>query len=138
MSLKVGQAQQTGGAAAASRAASVLHAAPATATRQVDGLSAANRSGPEDDSLQFADSWDDMQKRRPQRRARLGLHPDAVRFGSILASESIGTLMLSYRAQDSGFMPSLRFGAMLYEHAKTAIGSRGNLRMVGGQINRYL
>lgn len=137
MSVKVGQAQQAG-AAAASRSAGPLHASPATATRQVDGLSGANRSGPEDDSLLFGDTWEDMQKRRPQRRQRLGLHPDAVRFGDILASEGIGTLMLSYRAQDMGFMPSLRFGAMLYEQAKAAVVTGGNLRPVGGQLNRYL
>lgn len=137
MSLKVGHAQQAG-PAAASRSGVVLHAASATTGRQVDSLSAPNRGGPEEDSLQFSDTWDDLQQRRPQRRARLGLHPDAVRFGDVLASEDIGALMLSYRAQDMGFMPSLRFGAMLYEHAKAAIGSGGHLRILGGQLNRYL
>lgn len=136
MSLKVGQAQQVG-AAAASRAAAAHHAVPAGA-RQVDGLWASNRAGAEEESLRFTDTWDDLQQGRPRRRVRLGLHPEAVRFGSILASEDIGALMLAFRTHELPFMPSLRTGAMLYEQAKTAIGTGGHMRVIGGQLNRIL
>lgn len=137
MSLKVGQAQQAG-AAAATRAATALHATPATGVRQVDSLWGTSPSGREDESFRFTDSWDDMQKRRSPRRARLGLHPESVRFGDVLASESIGSMMLSFRAQDLAGVPSLRFGAMIYERSKAAIITGGHLRTLGEQVNRYL
>lgn len=138
MSLKVGQAQAAG-AVAASRAAALNHAGPVGGARQVDGLSASNRSGPEDESLRFSDTWDDLQQNRFKRRAKLGLHADAVRVGNVLASEEIGAMLVSYRSvHEIGFVPSLRFGAMLYERSNAAIGTGGRMRDIGGQLNRVL
>lgn len=137
MSLKVGQSQQVG-ATAATRAAAVHHGAFAS-SRLVDKLSAATPTGAEEDSFRFTDTWDELQHNRPRRRAPLGIHGDAVRFGSVLASEEVGAMMVSYRAQhESSFMPSLRIGAMLYDQARFAINSGGRARILGGQLNRIL
>ncbi|MFA7429361.1 MAG: hypothetical protein WCZ23_04290 [Rhodospirillaceae bacterium] len=138
MSLKVSQSSALG-AAAASRAAALNHAGGAVATRGVDRLSTSNRSGPEEEALRFSETWDELQQQRPRRRARLSYHGDAIRFGSILASEEVGAVIMSYRSQHEGsFMPTLRLGAMLYEQAKTAIGNGGYGPTIGTQLNRFL
>ncbi len=137
VSLKVGQSQLVG-SAAATRAAAVHHGA-FTGTRLVDKLSATNPAGPGEESFQFTDTWDELQQNRPRRRSRLGIHGDAVRFGSVLASEEVGAMMVSYRSQhEISLMPSLRVGAMLYDHAKIAISTGGRSRVLGGQLNRTL
>jgi len=137
VSLKVGQSQQVG-SAAATRAAAVHHGAFA-GTRLVDKMSGAAPAGAEEESFRFDDTWDELHQNRPRRKAPLGIHGNAVRFGNVLASEEIGAMMVSYRAQhESAFMPSLRIGAMLYDHAKIAISSGGRSRILGGQLNRTL
>lgn len=138
MSLKVGQSQV--GSVAASRSAAIHAASTTDHNQQVGGLSGANAAGTQEETMRFTDTWEDMnQKGGRHRRHRLGLHGDAVKFGSVLASEDVGSIMLDYRSRhDIVIPPSLRVGAMLYERANNAIGNQGFVTPLGRSVNRLL
>lgn len=137
MSAKVGQLQI--GATALGRAAALNHAAPTDAYREVPELAAPNRAGPEDESLRFSDTWDELQQQRhrPFRKRVPAL--EGVRFGDVLTSEEVSGTLVAYRAQhDTAFLPSLRLGTMLYERAMHVIDNRGAVRPLGGSLNFVL
>lgn len=139
MSLKVGQ--QTIAAPSPSRAAAINHAGPTDLFQQVGSLSGASTTGAQDDSLQFGDSWDDFQSydHRGKQKSSSRSILDGVRFGDILMTEEIGTTLVNYQAMHDVLpMPTLRFGAMLYENSMRAVMNNGTVRPLGGTINRLL
>lgn len=140
MSLKVGQQTFTGTSASPSRAAAINHTAPTDLFQQISGLSGSNTAGPEGDSLNFGDSWDDFQSYdgRGKQRDSKG-HVNGVRFGDILMTEEVGTTLVNYQAMHDVFpMPTLRFGAMLYENSMRAVMNNGVVRQLGTSVNRLL
>lgn len=140
MSLKVGQQTITMPSASTSRSAAANHAAPTDLFQQVSGLSGANTAGPDSDTLDFSSSWGGFQSYddRGQKKGNRSLL-DGVRFGDILATEEVGTTLVNYQAMHDVLpMPTLRFGAMLYENAMRAVTNNGVVRPLGGTVNRLL
>lgn len=138
MSLRVGQGQ--GGAIAALRAAAVNHASSPSSARGVDGLAAATSAGPQEHSLRFHDTWEEMTgKGSKRRRGPLGMNGGAVRFGTILAEGATADALFRYRSEfpPTG-MQSLQVGAMIYDRANAAIQTGGYASLTGGTLNRLL
>lgn len=136
MSVKVGQAQ-----IATTSTPTRMVGGPAVASiqRQVVGLSGSNQVGPEEQSLRFSDTWDDLQQQEPVRRRRQRPVLQGIRFGSLLTTYEVGNLLMAYRTQhDIGAIPPIRLGAMLYETAMRAVLNGGVVNPLGTQLSRVL
>lgn len=136
MSVKVGQTQM---ATASTPTRLVGGPAVASIQREIAGLSGSNGVGPEEQSLRFSETWDDLHQQAPTARRRQRSLLQGMRFGSLLTTYEVGNLLMSYRTQhDIGAIPPIRLGTMLYESAMRAVLNGGVVNPLGTQLSRVL
>lgn len=140
MVAKVGQGQQTlPAASSSSKLAGGYPVSSAQSFSQVASLQPGQSVGPEDESLHFADSWDDMQERRfPQQERGGATNGSGVSFGGVLTTSDVSALLVSWRSRNDGQVQkvSTREGASFYETAIKAVSAGGTLRKTGSNYSR--
>lgn len=135
MSLKVGSTPIAGPAIVRGGQSTTL-SAPVGMLQQIGGMNASPSVGPEDQSLLFQESWDNLQQQQKKQAAR-NVSIEGVRFGDILTTTDVSTTLVNYQAAHGiSTLPSVRFGAMIYEMSMQAINNNGALRAAGTTVNR--
>lgn len=141
MVAKVGQGQQIlPASSSSSKLAGGYPVSSAQSFSQVASLQQGRGVGPEDESLHFADSWDDMQERRLAQPDRDGsVVWSGVSFGGVLTTSAVSALLVSWRSRNDGQVQkiSIREGSSFYEAAIKAVSAGGILRQTGNNYSRF-
>jgi hypothetical protein len=138
MSLKVASA--TTQANAPVRQALAQNAAPTSLFREVGAATAGVSVGPEGESLNYNQDWDELAfQRRRQDRGQVASRRSvgaSARFGDILTTQDISRTLMVYRSTGgTAAGPLMRQGVARYEAAMRAIGTAGRPHAGGGQAN---
>ena len=102
-------------------------------------LSGSMPSGPQEQSLFFHDTWEEMtrHRRRQEGEAPYDHTLERVRFGSLLADSEVADLLLMARPVGEYIhIPSFRDGVEVYDRALIATANRGSVTLTGTTINR--
>lgn len=128
MAIKVGQS--TAPVNAAARQTVMHHTGPSSLFKEVSELSMSTSVGPEDESLHYGETWDELDEQR-RRHGQGGRAPaptfrDGVRFGNILTTLDVSTALMTYRSTHDLIVPPLmRQGVDRYEGTMAAISQAG-------------
>lgn len=139
MVAKVGQGQQALPVSSSSRLAGGYPVSSAQSFSQVASLQQGRGVGPEDESLHFADTWDDLQGRQPAQQESDGAGRwSGVHFGGVLTTSAVSGFLVSWRSRNDVQMQkvSTKDGAFFYDAVVKVLSSGGVQRQVGANYSR--
>jgi len=139
MVAKVGQGQQALPVSSSSRLAGGYPVSSAQSFSQVASLQQGRGVGPEDESLHFADTWDDLQGRQPAQQESDGSGRwSGVHFGGVLTTSAVSGFLVSWRSRNDTQVQkvSTKDGAFFYDTVVKVLSSGGVQQHVGANYSR--